>query len=287
MTTRLRIREHASHRELEVRHGVGDDRRAALPDELELVVVEPHAVSEDGPWCQQADPVEVRRGPDTVRGHAILHLAFGLREMDVHADVTLRRQVGNPMQRLLADQVDGVRPQRGRDAGTGVGEGIERPLGVGAQGIRLAGVEAVDERECDRRADAGVLDGAADGFGLPVHVPEPHRPRADHLDAREARAPVHVVGGELGLGGPDPVLEPRHQWKVVAVAAHQGHRRVRVAVDQARQNRHARGVQHVVAGRRLDACAERDDLVRLDAHGDDGAVEPGVPHGQAHELPAS
>src|SRR6059058_3325876 len=69
-----------------------------------------------------------------------------VREMDVHAEVTLRRQVGNPMQRLLADQIDGVRPQRRRDAGTGVGEGIERPLGVGAQGIRLAGVEAVDER---------------------------------------------------------------------------------------------------------------------------------------------
>ena len=62
---------------------------------------------------------------------------------------------------------------------------------------------------------------------------------------------------------------------------------MRVAVDQARQQRHARGVQHVVAGRGLDAGTECDDPVLFDAHPDDGVIEPGVPHGQAHELSAS
>src|SRR2546430_12628694 len=78
-----------------------------------------------------------------------------------------------------------------------------------------------------------------------------------------------------------------HEWQVAAVAAHQRHRRVCVAVDQSREQGHARGVQHVVAGGGLDAGPERDDSVLLDAHGDDAAVELGIANGQAHELPAS
>ena len=56
----LRVREHAPDRELEVRHRVGHDRRAALGDELELRFVHPHAVREHEARREQAEAVEVR-----------------------------------------------------------------------------------------------------------------------------------------------------------------------------------------------------------------------------------
>ena len=65
-------------------------------------------------------------------------------------------------------------------------------------------------------------------------------PGRDHLQAGEPRAPVDVLGARAALGRPDVALEPLHQRQVVGVAAKQGHRRVGVAVDQARDERQRR-----------------------------------------------
>ena len=51
----------AAHRELQVGDRIGDHRRAPRRDQLELGVVEPDPVGEQGPRPQQSEPVEVRR----------------------------------------------------------------------------------------------------------------------------------------------------------------------------------------------------------------------------------
>ncbi len=108
-------------------------------------------------------------------------------------------------------------------------------------------VAAVEQRRADRGSDAGVGDGTRHRARLPVHVPEPDGPGPDHLHAGQAGAPVDVLGGQLRLGRPDVTLQPLHQRQVVGVAAEEGHRRVRVAVDESGHDRGPAPVEDLVA----------------------------------------
>ena len=108
------------------------------------------------------------------------------------------------------------------------------------------------------RIPASATARAAAG-AMPVHVPEAHGPGPDHLEAREPRPPVDVLGFELPLDRPDLLLEPAHQRQVVAVAAEQRHRGVGVAVDQRRREDRAGGVEYVVARLGLHPGSDFDD----------------------------
>ena len=64
---RLEIGKHPAHRELQVGDRVGHDGGAALGDQLELRIVQPHAVGEHRSRPEQPEPVEVLGGPHAVR----------------------------------------------------------------------------------------------------------------------------------------------------------------------------------------------------------------------------
>ena len=108
-------------------------------------------------------------------------------------------------------------------------------------------------------------------------------PGSDHLQAGEARAPVHVVRLQATLGRPDARLEPGHQGQVVAETAEQGHGGVGVPVDQAR---HQRAPVAIDARRRLGAARRRARPPRSWRRRADRlhAVEGHIGDGQCHSA---
>jgi len=107
-------------------------------------------------------------------------------------------------------------------------------------GVRIGRVRGreVEHRHADQRADAGVVVGARRRVRVEVHVVAAGDAAAQHLGAREQRAVVDEFGRhEPALARPDVLLEPGLQRHVVGDAAQQCHRRVRVCVDEAGDQR--------------------------------------------------
>jgi hypothetical protein len=104
---------------------------------------------------------------------------------------------------------------------------------------------------------------ARDDVGPEVHVAEAGHTGTQHLGDGELRAIAHEPGIDPALlQRPDDLAEPGHQRAVLCAAAQQGHRRMRVGVDEAGQQGvlrpldRARGVETLTGrGRRHD----RDD----------------------------
>ncbi|CAM5745145.1 hypothetical protein SAFG77S_12474 [Streptomyces afghaniensis] len=71
---------------------------------------------------------------------------------------------------------------------------------------------------------------------------------ADHLGAGEPRPQLDVFLREVGLHGPDDVVEPLLCRQVLGEAAQRDHRRVRVTVDQTGQGDLAAGVEALGGG---------------------------------------
>ena len=203
----------------------------------------------------------------------------------MNRDLALRRDLGDPAQRGLADGVDRVRRERrGHRTVPRLDDLVERPARLLQQCRRPLGVGVVDQRRTDHRPQSGVANRPR-GLGLlPVHVPEADRPRARHLQAGEPRAPVDVLALQPPFGRPDVLAQPLHQRQVVGVAAEQGHRRVGVGVDRARDQRPPAAVEDRVAGLRLDPGADRLDHGAGAAQPDRRPVERRVRDRQTHAL---
>jgi len=98
---------------------------------------------------------------------------------------------------------------------------------------------------------------------------------------------VHRVVGQAFFRRPDLVAEPGHEREVSAVAAHQRHGGVRVAVHEPREEHVAGCVEHFVAGSRHDVRPEIHDDASIGSqpHGD--VVEERVGDGECHEPDAT
>ena len=276
---RVRVREHAPDRELEVGHRIGHDGRAPLGSELELRLLHPHAVREEEPRREHAETVEVRTGALARAVDATRHLVVRLEEVEVHGYAACCRLLGDPRQRRFARGVDAVRRERGLHPRRVLGELVEVTRRLVARGFAARGIHAVEEGWSDRGVQARVADGACDRGRSPVHVPEADGAGADHLEAGEACPPVHVVVGEAGFGRPDLLFEPLHERQVAAEAAEQGHRCVGMPVHEPREEHVAVRVEDVVAGLRADVGPELGDRSVDGAEAGVGAVERG---GVAH-----
>ena len=169
-----RVREDPPDRELEVRHGVRDDGRAALGDELEVSGSSIHT-----PWAR------IVRGPSTprrsryaagrspVRSKTPGHLVLDLEEVEVDRDVARRGLLGDPRQRLVAHGVDPVR-RRATSATRGpTSSSASSVAAASARDLATARrIHPVDQWEPDRRSQTRVVDGPGHRVRLPVHVPE-------------------------------------------------------------------------------------------------------------------
>ena len=106
--------------------------------------------------------------------------------------------------------------------------------------IRGVGGREVDDDDAQRRPHAGGERRLQRRLREEVHLVEAGDAPAQHLGAGEQGAVAHHRGRHvLALGRPDVVFQPAHERQVVGHAAHQGHRRVGMGVDQPRD-------QHVV-----------------------------------------
>ena len=108
-------------------------------------------------------------------------------------------------------------------------------------------VEIVEEVVGDESPDAHIRRGAGDDRRHPVHVEETGGPGLEHLQEGQLRAPVDGFFVEAGLYGPD-LVEPGLQGLVLIAAAHQGHRRMGVHIDQPGNDGLARSVDHAAGG---------------------------------------
>lgn len=143
------------------------------------------------------------------------------------------------------------------------------------------------------------VDDLGHGVHVEVAVREGRDARADHLGAGQPGAQHHVPPGEVGLDGPDDVVEPLLGGQVLGESAQRDHGRVRVAVDQPGEGDLAACVDAVGGGHRGpcrggghgvdDSAAYDDGRVLLEAdpptvvvHEDGAAADdeiggPGVP----------
>ena len=94
--------------------------------------------------------------------------------------------------------------------------------------------------------DAGAGNDAADLVAEIVHIRHAGRAEAQRLGDGERRCGLDGAAVEPVFAREDIVLEPVLQIEVVRVAAQQVHRQVRMAVDEARHQDHAGGVNDLL-----------------------------------------
>jgi len=138
-----------------------------------------------------------------------------------------------------------------------------------------------------RGCDGGEC-GACGGLRVEIHVVEAGDPAAQHLYTGEERPVVNELGGEvLRLGRPHVVFQPHHQRKIVGEPAHQRHGRVRVQVDEARDERVAGEGGAPRGGVALARRADGQQLADASVHHHDRVVGENLPGRIDRNDPAS
>ena len=147
----------------------------------------------------------------------------------------------------------------------------------------------IDDRLGEHTAHSGFLRHARDGVFKIVHVAIGGCSAAHHFEKTQPRGPDDEIFGDVArFGWKNVFLEPFVERKIVGNATEQAHRRVGVAIDQARHDDGAMRVDYFWRfvlrfdfGRFSDRdngiaascdCAILDDAM-LRVHRDDGAVE--------------
>ncbi len=130
-----------------------------------------------------------------------------------------------------------------------------------------------EERLAELGPQPALGDHGGDGVHREVVVGEAGHPGPDHLGAGEPRPQLDVPLHEVGLDGPDHVVEPLLDGQVLGDPAQRDHRSVGVAVDQPRHR---------------DLPASVDPLHRSSVHHLSGirdALDDAVPYDDRRILP--
>ena len=124
------------------------------------------------------------------------------------------------------------------------------------------------------RLDPALGHGLADRVAVIVHVGHRRHAEAQTLRDRQLRRRLDRAVVQMGLAREDVVVQPFLQFQVVSIAAQNGHRQVRVAVDEARHEHHAAAVDdglRLLLGRFFPEIADlsvrhAEKAVRPDGH---------------------
>ena len=146
-------------------------------------------------------------------------------------------------------------------------------IGIGRPARRL-----LFHHESDTHPDVRVGRCACDHLGPELHVGEARDAAAQHFRDREFRAVAHVLRVDPApFDRRDRILEPRRQRQILCPAAQQRHGRMRVRIDQSRQDRVLRTLDEFgrrVGGERFGGRQHGDDASR--AHRDRMVSEHGA-----------
>ena len=286
--------------ELQVRDRVVHDRDATAADDLHVRRRHPDAVLEGDARREEADLVEMLGKRAAVHAPARQRLHARLEDMDVDHQIELVGERGGAGEKLVGAALRPGRRRADRDALVRTVEAFHRqaherlplrPLG------RLVALEARDERriderlvehdrlvvgaigdrEPDQRSKPEIAVGANDRvqqlFGEPLElvqeVDDARRARAEHLDAADEGADVHLVR-RLRRCREHRIREehPRLEREAVPHAAEPVLIRVAVGVDRAGHDGEPGAVDDLVA---LEVLAHADDAAA--GHSDVGAGE--------------
>ena len=221
-----------------------------LCQQLHILLRHMDAVGRDGRHVEHMVAVEHLRGREAVLLHALVVLLLRLGQMDLQLQAVVDGVFRQRVPELIGRGIFGV--DRGLDLNAAVvivvplvlqlheltagGEGIEAEI-VAQEHGRAAG---------DIRLDAGLGHGLADLVAEIVHIRHAGRAEAQRLGDGERRCGLDGAAVEPVFAREDIVLEPVLQIEVVRVAAQQVHRQVRMAVDEARHQDHAGGVNDLL-----------------------------------------
>ena len=119
-------------------------------------------------------------------------------------------------------------------AEVGVGIGVKIVGAVGRDGVAEIGL------------DAGFRDGLGDGVRAEIHIADGGHAEAQALGDGQQRRRLDAPRVHALLLREDAPAEPLGERQLLAVAAQQRHRQMRVAVDKARHQHHARAVENAL-----------------------------------------
>ncbi len=204
-------------------------------------------VHRDQAVVDQAEAIQPRQRALAVQLDRIVDLLRGLVGVQVHLHVELVGQHPHPLEVGIVDRIRRMRRERGADQRigaplvmqfTGLGEVLVVGLGPGGGEI--------DDDRADQRAETMLLVDGGLHIAEEVVLVGAGGAAAQHLGDGQGGA----VGDEFGADHrrfhrPDVLLQPGHQRQVVGDAAQQGHRVVRVRVDQARHQRGLGAADHL------------------------------------------
>ena len=210
------------------------DGDAVIRQDLPFFGVHVHAVGGDDVRTQDAQLVEVAHRRGAVCLDAVLDLAARLTDVDVDQHVVVAGEVDTALEPFTVHGIDGMRAHHQLDAAAGR---VLPVLDVVLEGFRLRFGMIVQDGDADGGADPGGLDRGHGLFGVEVHVREKGGAGSDHLPDSQLVAVPDVVRGQVGLEGPDVLLQPLLKRQVVRHPAHERHGSVGVRIEERRQDR--------------------------------------------------
>ncbi len=257
--------------ELHVALGAVAQPRAAVRQDVHLVVLQPDPVHDRAPAPEDPERAQVVNGPCPVARPDDVHLLPRLREVHHERHVRFARDAFHEPQRLRVAGVGRVAEEGRGDHGGAGGplrdEALSR-LGLPAQLLRIGGLE-VDEPLARHDPHARLDGGLGDAALVEVAVAAGCRPREDHLGHPQQGAPAdHLAVDVLRLGGEHVLVEPLHQGQVVGQPPEAGHGQVGVGVDETRHDEAARGIEGLFGHDRgrIAAGAGKADRAARDPH---------------------
>ncbi len=243
----------------------------SLGENFHIGVVGPDAVGRQDVGAKEFDAFQILHRRGSVFLNAVGKLFAHFRDVDQQRRMIFARHRRRLTQSLLRTCVNGMRSDRG------VNQRVALPFLQEFFRVRshLGHVFVVRDGEID----PGLPKNAAEsrslgliGFSIfeIIHVGESGGAAADHFGEREAGAPPHIVFGNVpGLGGENKFAQPIIERDVVFEPAHQDHRDVRMAINEAGDNELAGGVDGLFGRdafwkRGGDFRADGDDFITAD-----------------------
>ncbi len=279
-----------------VRKGAGTElhvggRQMGDPDpvggqEILLLGIQPDGVGGQDVGAEKTQLPQITHRGLTVLLQAILHLPFGLRQVNMEQQITLPGKLRQPDQGVPGDGVDGVRSQGQLDEPGSGRRSVKQLLGKSAEMFGLGGVAEIDKGRGEHRPHTHLLHRPQGAGQMPVHVGKTGGAALDHLQAGQLDPPIDILLGQLALHGPDMVLKPGVQLQVIGITPQQGHGRVGVGVDQGGNNGPVGGVDHRF-GLGLDGRGHLTDIFTLDQNIHLPVVQGGVADQNAHSEKSS
>ncbi len=210
-----------------------------LPVDLDVTLGQPDAVSGQHPSIQHTGPRQDDRDRVPVLGGEPGALVLGLGQVDVEEGVELTGSFSNVDQAGQRDGVGGVGREAHLDApvitvasAVEVGDRLG-PIDPPLLGRLVSG--QLKHPRGNQRTGAGSDHGVGQGVLEEVGLAGGGDPEAQQFGGGQAHPPEDILLGEVGLLGPENLVEPSVEGQVLPRSTEQGHGRVAVHIDQAGQ----------------------------------------------------